>query len=328
MFNRNFLISIFIISSSAVSARTSLPANYESLSGCDKQELLWKKIKNTKYSQNPELKNLGPKQLFKMSRQELTKKTIELTDEAPEGWIKYLHAHGSMAKVKIIVPENFEKSSYTGIFQGAECALIRLSVTYSPHKKGKAFAPGLALKVLRDDIPSANISALYTLNGQGENYNFFENALSNIVPMGSMFEFGLKLVHFIFSKVAAYPEQLKTLDMATFNSKGNKENTIKAPKQIFFVPHPGNNFTTKEHDFRNNLQLIKKGTILYDVHAYEPEENNFNYDDYTLEMIPNFLKKSKPIARIISDSDFISSSYGDDRILFRHEVDPKNKYKK
>ena len=61
--------------------------------------------------------------------------------------------------------------NYSGVFQGAECAFLRLSLTFDPKKKG--VAPGLALKVLRDGLPSTNVSSLYSLDGQGKDYNFF-----------------------------------------------------------------------------------------------------------------------------------------------------------
>ncbi len=307
-----------IIGSSTLSARAELPKNYKSLSGCQKQNILWRKIENSEYLTYPKLKNLGGFQLLKMAFQKMSEKTNKFSDLAPIGWKKYLHARGVMAKVKIIIPDEFEKSPYTGIFQGAECALIRLSVTYNPKKESKAFAPGLALKILRDETHSANISALYTLGGQGRNFNFFENALSNIVPTGD--ELGMKLVNKIFKRVSKYPEQLNTYDMAQFNNQGSRESQVISPRQIFFVPNPQLAFSTQMHDFRRDLVTISKGTTLYDIYALDRSEQDFTYDEYTLDMIPKFLKKSKPIARIVTDSKFILSSFGDDRILFRHEV--------
>ncbi len=318
-----FLIQL-LIGLSTLSAQAQLPENYRSLSGCQKQDILWKNIKSTQYTTYPALKNLGARQLFSMAWQKMTEKTGKFSDIAPENWIKYLHARGATAKVKIVVPTEFEKSPYTGIFQGADCALLRLSLTYSPKKKSKAVAPGLALKVLRNEIHSANISALYTLGGQGKNYNFFQNPLSNIVPTGD--EFGMKIVNKIFSRVTNYPEQLNTFDMAKYSPEGAKESPIISPKQIFFVPNSKVQFSTKSHDFRKNLETIPKGTTLYDIYALELDEKSFNYSDYTIEMIPTFLQKSKPIARIITDSKFILSSFGDDRILYRHEVMDNNKY--
>ncbi|HBC17586.1 MAG TPA: hypothetical protein DC022_02250, partial [Alcanivorax sp.] len=51
--------------------------------------------------------------------------------------------------------------------------------TGDPSDRG--FAPGLALKLLVDGKRSENVSALYTLSGQGDNHNIFANELSNYV---------------------------------------------------------------------------------------------------------------------------------------------------
>ena len=43
-------------------------------------------------------------------------------------------------------------------------------------------APGLSLKLLRDGIYSANLVALYSVNGTPGDWNFFKKDFSNHIP--------------------------------------------------------------------------------------------------------------------------------------------------
>lgn len=297
-------------------APASAPENYETLKACEKQEVLWKEMQATVHQTLPEYRKFGPLQLMAMSKQHLTTKGGTLSDFAPEGWKKYIHGRGSIVKVKI-VPKN---NNYTGIFQGAECALLRLSLTYRPGGS-RAVAPGLALKVLRDGIPSANVSALVSLSGQDKNYNFFKNPMSNIVPMGT--DLGQKLVHSVFSKVSNYPEELLVEDMASFSAHGEQAKDVASPRQLFFVPGPDLKFTSTEHDVRNDFAKIPENTLIYQLRVTSPEFKNFDYTKYASETASSFLDHSEHIADIITTSEFISSEFGDDGIFFKHQIRSK-----
>ncbi len=295
----------------------SLPTNYQSLSACAKQELLWDKVQNTTHQELPKLSRFGLFQLVGMWTQPLSKKIEYQADVSPKGWKKYLHRRGSVAKVRFVPTENHP---YTGILRGAECALLRLSITYRPTKK-RNFAPGLALKVLRDGIPSANVSALYRLEGQEKNYNILENPLSNIVPIGQ--EFGLKLVHKIFKRVTAYPEELLLSHLAERTESGEREIKIVTPRQIFFVPTNKFQFSQKPHDFRHDLKKIPRGSKLYQVFVLPSEPKSTSYSQYKNSNIENFLKDSQYIGDLVTTSEFVASEFGDEGLFFRHEVRPK-----
>ncbi|MFT6068438.1 MAG: hypothetical protein ACJAT2_000205 [Bacteriovoracaceae bacterium] len=295
---------------------TDIPKDYEKLDGCKKQEFLWKEIEDSKHSKLPKFEKMNVFKLVGMGFQSMTKKVEHAYDVAPDDWKKYLHRRGAVAKVKIVAsPE----SNLTGVFQGAECALLRLSLTYKPTKK-RDVAPGLALKVLRDKMPSANVSALYTLEGQGKNYNFFKNPLSNIVPIGS--DIGLKLVHSIFKRVTDYPEQLGTKDMASFDSEGNKIASINSPKQIFFVPTEAisKKFSDKKHDVREDFLTIDSGTVLYKIYSVDSIHKDFNYHDYSIGKMEEFLKDSTMIGEVVMTSPFVASEFGDTKIFFKHQT--------
>ncbi|MES2526412.1 MAG: hypothetical protein V4598_04970 [Bdellovibrionota bacterium] len=300
---------------SVVRAPASVPADYDQLEACKKQQILFSKASESIYKDKelPGYKKMGIPQLFAMSRQEISLKNTRYSDFAPEGWVKYLHRRGSLATVKIVPVSD----KYSGVFQGADCGLLRLSLTYKV-SAGKPVAPGLALKILRDRAPSANISALVSLNGQEKDFNFFKNPMSNIVPEGS--GIGQKLVHRLFRKVTSYPEELLLDDMASLNAQGAKEKEVVSPRQIFFVPAEGLKSDSSPHDVRDDFASIAPETKVYEIRALPEKYRSLDYGTYTHEMAEEFVKESEHIADIVTTSRFISSSFGDDGIFFRHQL--------
>jgi hypothetical protein len=104
---------------------------------------------------------------------------------------KLIHSVGSVAKVKFQPVANHE--GYTGIFQGALHGLLRMSLAKQPDPSKTTaqgaydnFAPGFGLKFLRDDRSSANLVAMYGVDGQ-DSWNFFKNDFSNHIsePVGT-----------------------------------------------------------------------------------------------------------------------------------------------
>jgi len=310
-------ISVNLLSLNAFS---TLPKSYETMSACSKQEVLWSKIKKTEHKKLPDLEEFGVKQVLAMSAQSMFKKKKNFSDEAPKGWKKYLHRRGAVAKVAY---KPRKKNSFTGLFKGADCGLLRLSLTYRPDEEDRDVAPGLALKLLRDGkAHSSNVSALYSLEGQGKNHNFFKNALSNIVPIGN--DIGLKLVHSIFKRVTDYPEELLLKDLAEYDKDGQKLENFSYPTQIFFVPNKkfSKKFSSKPHDFRGDILSLPKDSVLYTVYALSGH-SGFNYENYTRSMIKDFIRSSVPIGDITLTSEFKASEFGDTGLFFRHEVRPK-----
>jgi hypothetical protein len=294
----------------------SIPGNYDALKASEKQDILWDEVRASAHKTLPDYKKFGVMQLIAMGRQEIATKGTLHSDFAPKGWKKYLHRRGAIAKVKI-VPQEGQK--YTGIFQGAENAFLRLSLTYKV-TGSRPVAPGLALKVLRDGTSSANVSALVSLNGQGKDHNFFQRPMSNIVPSGD--GLGQSLVHKIFRKVSKYPEELGVSDMAAITSQGEKVKDVVAPRQLFFVPAAGVKFSSDEHDVRDDFASIPEGTTIYQIHVAPEKYQEFDYGTYTEEDVASFVKESVHVADIITTSEFIASEFGDDGMFFRHQLRP------
>ncbi|MCG6138286.1 MAG: hypothetical protein MET45_27295 [Nostoc sp. LLA-1] len=283
-----------------------LPEDYQSWSAEKKQDYLWNyRILKSRYEQLPPLKKIDIIGLFlttlkaKMDRQE---------DEVPSNWKKAIHAHGSVAKIKFIPTNN---TPFTGLFKKADYGLLRLSVTGDPADRG--FAPGLAMKLFVDSKPSANFSALVSLVGQEQNYNFFANELSNIVPVVK--SFGPVIINLIFSRVTRYPTKLYLEQLGEINQQGQPESQAYYPAQIFLVPHADLQFPeSPPHDFRTDLATISSGTVLYSVYGVKPEEvaENKLSQEETRE-------RSQLIGHIETTSEFVSSFYGDSQLFFRHQ---------
>lgn len=84
---------------------------------------------------------------------------------------KWIHSVGAVGAVKFIPVENSE--GYTGIFKGAQYGIIRFSTSLSyntskasPNGARGNFNPSIALKFLRNGVPSANILLVPTTNGR------------------------------------------------------------------------------------------------------------------------------------------------------------------
>lgn len=81
---------------------------------------------------------------------------------------KYIHSVGATGRVSF-VPSN---KHFSGIFQGADFGLIRLSSAIQP-TGSYALAPGMGLKFLRNGMDSANLVSMYSVEGQPGETDFF-----------------------------------------------------------------------------------------------------------------------------------------------------------
>lgn len=279
-----------------------LPANYETLSAAEKEDILFQQIQSTAFKSLPKLESVNP---IKFISAHLMLKLDNQSDEAPVGYEKSIHAHGAAARVRFDAEPN---SPYSGLFKGVEHGIIRLSVTADP--KGKDFAPGVALKLLVDGHHSENVSALYKLSGQKDNHNFFANELSNIIPIQldpkSIFS------SVVFGRVTSNPTKISVKPFAAINQRGEEVKEPSAPVQIYLVPNRANTFATEVHDFRDDLLKIPSGTTLYDVYATREEGSNLSKIDEVRR------SKATKIGRLVSNSSFIASDFGDRRLFFSH----------
>lgn len=89
---------------------------------------------------------------------------------------KYIHSVGIHGKVKFVSNGSHQ---YTGIFKGANNGIIRLSSAAKPVVGSQPLAPGMGLKFLRDGQESANLVAMFSVNGTPGDWNFFSKDFVN-----------------------------------------------------------------------------------------------------------------------------------------------------
>ena len=63
---------------------------------------------------------------------------------------------------------------YTGMFSGSSRGWVRLALASEPSPHQLLTRPGLGLKLLRDGRDSANLVAMFSVDGQ-QSWNFFKN---------------------------------------------------------------------------------------------------------------------------------------------------------
>merc|ERR1712045_1062801 len=91
---------------------------------------------------------------------------------------KYIHTVGAVGQVEW---RNLGGHSFSGIFTGATKGVVRFSLAKELLPPGLNTAPGMGLKFLRDGVDSANLVAMYSVNGQ-DSWNFFKNDFTNHIP--------------------------------------------------------------------------------------------------------------------------------------------------
>lgn len=85
---------------------------------------------------------------------------------------KYIHSVGVQGKVKL-VPSG-QAHPFTGIFKGADYGIVRLSLAALPKlNEEMPFTTGLGLKFLRDGVDSANLVAMFGVDGTPGDWNYF-----------------------------------------------------------------------------------------------------------------------------------------------------------
>ena len=291
----------------------NIPDDYNDWPACTKQEHLWVNgAMRTEYDDG-ERPALAPVDTLGLVSRVLWDKVKKVSDVAPPGYSKPIHAHGAMAKVA------FEKTGehpYTGLFQGSDCGLLRLSVTADPADMG-AVAPGLAWKAFVDGARSENVSALYTLTGQGGNHNLFANEMSQyVLPETDSLASTL-----LFSLVTSKPTRLMVDDMAEVTQDGTRVGSAKAPTQIYFVPtdQVRNRFSSAAHDFRDDLLELPAGTVLYDVYATDQAIRTSWFPWVTQRYQRERRNSAVKIGQLKLTSPFNVSHFGDSGVFFKHQ---------
>jgi hypothetical protein len=281
-----------------------LPNRYEELGGCQKMDVLWDRIMKSRQEKLPEFTKVDlPGMAFNFLR---TKMDIE-SDQAPKGYRKAIHAVGTVAKVRY---SSAEGHNLGGLFADTDvCGLLRLSLTSKPPD----VAPGLALKLFVDGLPSANISGLVALDGQGDNYNFFANEMTNIVDSSK--KLSGKFSSVLFSAVSKHPRKLGVARFAKHGKDGRPSENRRYPYQIYFVP--SDSATKLFPSDSANRDILEDLVTL--VPASLDGSQGVIYEFWAQDSTAKGSQGRTKLGTIKLESQMVSSSYGDSALFFKHD---------
>ena len=217
---------------------------------------------------------------------------------------KTIHAIGSVAKVKW---QNLGGHPYTGIFKGANYGFTRWSSAAPASYKNPSIRPGMGVKFLRSGVQSANFVAMYSVDGQ-DVLNWFANDFTSQIPAAKSVT--LKPLEAHFADATKYIQSMGMSDMAAYTEDGTAEASPVFPWNLRFQPtgeimFPNTLAEGARDNFMDDLATIPAGSVLYDVYAQDK---------------PTELGGTEQlIAKLVSDSTFTSSNWGDEHLFFRHQ---------
>ena len=279
-------------------------AQYQGLSAKDKMTKLWSKITEDQ----TELGFYSPLTLATIFLEDMSTTFNHVADNFPEDRKKLIHTVGVIAQGELVVdPSN----AYSGVFEGVGNVLIRLSVAKNPDftkttaaEAQDNFTPGMSLKFLRDGLPSANLLAMFGVNGF-PSWNFFFKDFSNHIPGAE--GLALKALACKFAQATKYVQTIGLKDLASWNEKGeDRRGSMNFPFRLIFRPTDQvktlfpDDFVSK---YTDQLKSIKIGTLLYDVYA-----------------VPTPDAAEVKIGTLRTTSTFVSSHWGDEKLWFQHNI--------
>lgn len=276
-----------------------LPADYESKTAENKFDLLMDHVKATEGTAGNFPNPVGYFQFI--VQDDLAPTCDEYSDLIPYNHEKRIHSVGPVAAMELTSTGDHP---YTGLFQtGTPHALVRLSVATKP-LFGRTI-PGLAVKFLRDGMPSANFVAMYSLDGQPGG-NFFENSFTNQV--NSTTSIAKRLIFNKFADVSDPAEAVGLSDIAAYNVDGTKVKAPVFPAEIILMPNEDlkERFAgapATQEDLDAQFQSVPVNTALYTVHARATPTAS----------------ETQHIGTMRITSTLMSTSFGDDNLFFRHQ---------
>jgi len=258
---------------------------------------------STAYSTLPDFTNAditSPLKLAAFSIESMSATFDDVQDTLPSGRPKLIHPRGALAPVTFTITG--DSKGHTGLFAtGGDSCVARLSLAANPTSIG--FTPGMAIKCYRDGQASGNIIAMYSLDGQKTNWNFFANEFSNIITDPT--SIALKAVEtLVFKRASSCPIWLSLKQWSEIDQDGNTAATPSWPQQMFFVPAGVQFSSDSTHgDFRDDLASIAVGTKLWDIYVSDVHNDGARYK----------------LAEVTTTGQFVASSFTDGTLFFQHD---------
>lgn len=266
--------------------KSTLPDNYQSLSGKKKLDILWKNCLEDTTGVG-HASNLEACVTFLRNMND----TFDhASDERPWKRKKPIHATGPVVKARF---DTVPFTPYTGIFKGCSNVLLRFAPGAAP--KPGILLPGVSAKFLRNGMPSGNMLALRKTGTQKDTMNWFQDQMShNAAAIDPPIGWFLSAK---FKQASAFAVEIGVSELSDYDSNGIKVSKPKFPFEMFLRPNPELSTITPE-----TLSDIKSGTKLYDVYAKEKEGS-----------------AQKKIGSITTTSKMTNSRYGDLKLFFQHQ---------
>lgn len=163
-------------------------------------------------------------------------------------------------------------------------------------------APGLGLKFLRDGVDSANLVAMYSVDGQPDDWNFFANDWSNWIstPSGSA-------TKALAAKFATATDMIQTVGLSDWVPEGGQYpfklrfSPTSEVSSLFSSDFPGDPLA-----YVDQLQTVPENAKLYDIYAWDSPEQLGGTEAL--------------IGTLQLDGKLTSSSWGDQHLFFRHQL--------
>jgi len=220
---------------------------------------------------------------------------------------KLIHSVGVVLdSVWKVVPNSL---GYTGIFaMGCENLYVRLSCARVPTNGTGGYTPGLSLKCLRTGLPSGNMFAMFSLQGQ-DSWNFFKHDLTNHVPdLSSNAEFILQELRNTFAKASNWPVMIGLSNLASYDQDGKNYTSPVFPFRLVFHP------TTALHNaFPDTPQEPFEEVLMNGLNS--PRDL---YSIYAVINPNDSVDKFVQIGTISSVSPASTSNFGDNLMFFQH----------
>ncbi len=294
-----------------------VPDGYESWTASDKAHWLWGTLIGTTAHTPTTLPALAlpfrtsplNEAAIVLRRSELDKALTRTSDLMEPGRPKLIHARGAVAMVDLRIEPD---SPFTGLLasgeQGGATGLVRLSLVARVEGKA-AYTPALALKLLVDGGPSADVLAMNHTVGQGRDFNVFANSMTNdLTQAHNELRLAQRLMSFFFSRISRQPRAMVSSHLATHRRDGSEVSAPAAPDRLVFRATSTAKSVFADRagvDFRLVLAELSAATKLFEVDAVVGDEQI-------------------RLGSLTTTTPFVSSD-GGDRLFFRHVHDPADR---
>jgi len=202
-------------------------------------------------------------------KQDMNQVYDTVSDTMPLNRLKRVISRGCVAKAELIPVQGHP---YTGAFAGCKNGIVRMSEFTLTTPEVPKTSPHVEFKCLRDGMSSGNMITAFAFDGQ-PSFNFFKNRLSNILA-----EPENECTRATYAKCLAdctnHIGAMSLMEMSQYAENGDKIEQPHWPFMIDLEPYDVYGWTDAyQNDFNDQLSVVKSGTSLFKVFAYdEPPE--------------------------------------------------------